>query len=51
MDHQDFRVITIGSKDKKKSYLNREIVKRKVSNSNNIYNVNASKLENSVIFM
>lgn len=47
MDHQDFRVITIGSKDKKKSYLNREIVKRKVSNSNNIYNVNASKLENS----
>lgn len=47
MEHQDFRVITIGSKDKKKNNLNREIVKKNISNSNNIYKVNATKLENS----
>ena len=47
MEHQDFRVITIGSKDKKKANLNKQIVKKNISNSNNIYNVNATKLENS----
>ena len=47
MEHQDFRVITIGSKVKKNTNLKREIVKKNVSNSNNIYNVNAAKLENS----
>jgi len=47
MEHQDLRVITIGSKVKKNTNLKREIVKKNVSNSNNIYNVNAAKLENS----
>ena len=47
MEHQDFRVITIGSKEKKKANLSREIVKKNISNSNNIYKVNSSKLENS----
>ena len=47
MEHQDFRVITIGSKDKKKANLNKQIVKKNIFNSSNIYNVNATKLENS----
>ena len=49
MDHQDFRVITIGSKDKKLKNVKKEIVKRNVSNNNSIINVNARKLENEDI--
>lgn len=49
MDHQDFKEVVIHSKNSKLKNTKREIVKKNVSNSNNIQIVNSKKLENDDI--